>query len=248
MAPAATRRVGPARRARTRRHGAARALAGLAFCLLALAAASAPERAAAQTSEGGPPTLPDPGVDGLSGLLEGLLGGVLSGGEDDAEPPVSGQDALAQNFADLASEDDAVRAAAERRIEKVWSRSGSDSMDLLLERGQKAAAEENWDEALAHFGDLVMLAPDFATGWTGRAVAQYRRGELGAAITDFGEALAVDPMRYDAYAALGRMLEQIDRPEDALRAYEAALEIHPKFAPARDGADRLEPSVLGDDA
>ncbi|MFV0475000.1 MAG: hypothetical protein ACK5MQ_12475, partial [Pikeienuella sp.] len=82
-------------------------------------------------------------------------------------------------FRELSEADaDAAKGIAEE-IHGVWSRSGSDSMDLLLERGLGALRIGDFERARAHLGALTRLAPDFAEGWNASATLAYHQEDLG---------------------------------------------------------------------
>ena len=162
-----------------------------------------------------------------------------------SKPKLSPEEALEQAYDNLRSEEEAVWKAAEKKITKSWSRSGSASMDLLLQRGRDAIRRENWDAALEHLTDLVNLAPSFAEGWSVRASVYFRQNEYGLALADLGEAIAQDPRHFGAYAGLGFVFEQIDDAPRAVAAYRESLKIHPNLKTAREGVDRLAAKADG---
>ncbi|MEM1300816.1 MAG: hypothetical protein AAGH68_16220, partial [Pseudomonadota bacterium] len=47
----------------------------------------------------------------------------------------------------------------QNEINTIWNESGSDSMNLLARRADKAMAAEDFETALLHLDDLVRLAP-----------------------------------------------------------------------------------------
>ena len=64
-------------------------------------------------------------------------------------------------FTELQSSDEDVWQQSENRIEKIWSHSGSDSMDLLLERGRSSMKSGDFEKAVEHFTALTDHAPEF---------------------------------------------------------------------------------------
>lgn len=168
-----------------------------------------------------------------------------------AQPPapdLSPEAMIAKAFENLRSEDETVRARAEKRISDHFSASGSASMDLLLQRGRDAMDKEAFDVALVHFTDLVNLAPDFPEGWNARATAHFRLDDYGAALTDLAEAVALDARHYSALAGLGVVLEAIGDEKGAMVAFRQALEIHPHLDAPKSAVERLAPTVDGRDA
>ena len=182
-------------------------------------------------------SLPDPQTDETESATQDL--------PDEYEDPEA---ALERAFVDLKSDDEMVHTAAVSVIERIWSRSGSPSMDLLLSRGKKALESEDYDAALVHLTDLVTLAPDFAEGWHLRARVHFERDDLGAAISDIGNVLAIEERHFLALAGLGTLFEQIGEQEQALDAFRRALDLFPSLTPAKEAVERLETEVEGREA
>lgn len=128
----------------------------------------------------------------------------------------------------------------ESEIEHIWSRSGSDSMDLLLSRGREALSAQDYDTALQYFSALTDHAPDFAEGWNARATTFYLMEEYTLSIADIERVLALNPRHFGALQGLGIMFEQMGEPELSLRAFEAAYEINPNQPDVGDAIERLE--------
>jgi tetratricopeptide (TPR) repeat protein len=128
----------------------------------------------------------------------------------------------------------------EGEITRIWSRSGSDSMDLLLRRGNEALEAEDYEAALEHFTALTDHAPDFAEGWNGRATTFFLMGEYTLAIADIQRVLALNPRHFGALAGLAVMLEAMGEDDLALKALRAVQELNPNRPNINDAATRLE--------
>lgn len=171
---------------------------------------------------------------------------VLIGVAIAASQPAAAQDEdLDQAFRNLADPDFAGWERAESDIRRVWSRSGSASMDLLLQRGQDALDSGDTDAAIEHLTALTDHAPDFATGWAELATAYIAEGRFGPAVSDIGRALALEPRHWDALASLGSILEEIGDQPRALAAFRASFALNPHQQDVKDSIARLERAGAG---
>lgn len=162
--------------------------------------------------------------------------------------PLQAQTArLDELFDDLAVAEGQEWQRIERDIWKEWSKSGSDAMDLLLERGRDAMASGDIETAIEHLTALTDHAPDFAEGWNARATAYFQAGKFGPSIEDIRRTLALNPRHFGALSGLGRILDELGFPEDALNAFRAAQAIHPHRPNLQETIDRLETEVGGTD-
>lgn len=127
----------------------------------------------------------------------------------------------------------------ESEIALIWSRSGSDAMDLLLERGRRALRKGDPKAALEHLTALTDHAPDFAEGWNARATAFYALGQYGPAISDVQRTLALNPNHFRAMSGLAAMLEEMGDYEMALKVQQKVASIHPHKGGVREAIERL---------
>lgn len=160
---------------------------------------------------------------------------------------VAQTEALDSLFAELKDADAQAAARIEREIWNEWSKSGSPAMDLLLQRGRDAMAEGDTAAAIEHFTALTDHAPDFAEGWNARATAYFQAGEWGPSVNDIAQTLTLNPRHFGALSGLGMIFEQLEQPEKALEAYEAALAIHPHLEGVIEAVERLEAETAGTD-
>jgi tetratricopeptide (TPR) repeat protein len=164
----------------------------------------------------------------------------------EAAAPVDDAARLDQLFAELAEpgRDDWERIEGE--IIRIWSKSGSPAMDLLLRRGNEALEAEDPMAALEHFSALTDHAPDFAEGWNGRATTFYVMGEYSLAIADVERVLALEPRHFGALSGLAFMFEAMGEEELALEALEAVQELNPNRPNINQAVTRLK--MLSGDA
>lgn len=142
-----------------------------------------------------------------------------------------------------ADKDEAFRI--EQDIWRMWSRSGSPAMDLLLERGRAAAESGDYEAAIDHLTALTDHAPGFAEGWNARATVFFQTGDFGPAVADIKQVLALNPRHFGALAGFGMILEALERKTQALEVYRAALAIHPNMQGVLDSVKRLETDIAG---
>ncbi len=160
--------------------------------------------------------------------------------------PVSAQsERLDQLFTELADVETPDWQRVVSEIWREWSHSGSASMDLLLERGRAAMAAGELEVAIEHLTALTDHAPDFAEGWNARATAYFQAGLFGPSIDDIKRVLALNPRHFGALSGLGMMLEQLNLPDGALKAYREVQAIHPNSRGIEETIQRLEEKVGG---
>ena len=173
-----------------------------------------------------------------------------SGSEEEAARPdlstVEGRRArLDQLFAQLPEADEAQAAKIQSEIQRLWARSDSDTMDLILLRGRNALERQELVKALHHFTAATDPAPDFAEAWNLRATAFFMHGELGMALSDIEHVLALEPRHFGALSGLGVILEQLGREADALAAFREAQRINPHLENVDEAIERLAHEVDG---
>jgi tetratricopeptide (TPR) repeat protein len=135
--------------------------------------------------------------------------------------------------------------SVENKIWKEWSRSGSDSLDLLLERGKRAMERGNLVDAIDHLTALTDQAPEFAEGWNARATAFFMMQRYGLSVADIERTLALNPRHFGAMSGLGMIMENLGKPKEALLAYKGARAVHPFLPDVLKAIERLEEAVSG---
>ena len=171
-------------------------------------------------------------------VLAVAAGGAMAGPKEDAAR-------LDELFAALKGAEAADARSIESDIWRIWSRSGSAAMDLLLERGEQATEQGDYEMALDHLTALTDHAPEFAEGWNQRAIVWFNMGRFGQSVADIQRTLALNPRHFGALAGFGAILEAMDRPKQALEVYRAALAIHPHLEGIDEAVKRLEAKVAG---
>jgi tetratricopeptide (TPR) repeat protein len=185
-----------------------------------------------------------------------------SGGHAQPQPPKSGaKPDIATTIPDSAleraklldnlyallatAEDEASAEQTTQAIHRVWRTSGSDTVDLLLERAIKAAQEKNTELATKLLDAVVELAPDYAEGWNQRAQLFYIENDYQRALGDIRRVLALDPNHFRALEALGQILRELGEKKGALEAFQKLLEVNPFASGAKQNVEELKREVSG---
>lgn len=160
-------------------------------------------------------------------------------------PAYAQQTTLDELFQELAEADENNYPRIEGQIIAQWEKSGSAAMDLLLRRGKDALEDGAPEIAAEHFTALVDHAPNFAEGYYGRASSYFLMGLTGPALDDIRQALSLNPRHFEGIRGLAIIMEELERPEDALELYEMILTMHPNSTEALGSVDRLKLQLEG---
>jgi tetratricopeptide (TPR) repeat protein len=134
----------------------------------------------------------------------------------------------------------------EAQIWRIWSRHGeSASVDRLMQRAQMLMAADQVALAADIYDAIIKRDPEFAEGWNRRATLRFMTGDYDGSVADIQKVLALEPRHFGALAGLGMIYMAVDEPEGALRAFEAALAIHPHLPAARAHVGFLREQMQG---
>lgn len=128
----------------------------------------------------------------------------------------------------------------EVEIWNIWMRSGNDSVDKLMASGVMELNRAGYDQALDTFSQIVGLAPNFAEGWNKRATTLYLMGRFAQSIKDIEKVLALEPRHFGALSGLGLCYTRLNKPKEALNAFERALDLDPKVPGLKLRIDELK--------
>jgi tetratricopeptide (TPR) repeat protein len=145
----------------------------------------------------------------------------------DAKPP-SRAEQLDSLFDMLKNAKDQSEAEnTENLIAALWLKSGSDTVDLLMEWTQQAVKDKNYPLALDYLDRIVTLKPDYVEGWNTRATVYYMRDDYGRALADIEKTLRLEPRHFGALTGLGTILREIGEEQRALEVYRRVIALDP---------------------
>ena len=133
----------------------------------------------------------------------------------------------------------------ESAVWQIWLRSGSDTIDVLMQQTIKAMNDERLDAALAILDSIVELRPDYAEGWNKRATVLYVRQQFDASLRDIEKVLELEPRHFGALSGMGLIKRAQGEGKAALEAYRKAISIHPFLSGVGQLIRELEVEVEG---
>jgi len=145
----------------------------------------------------------------------------------------------------LRDESSMVRAHAEQALWMLWSRSGDEAVDRLLERGIDEMHSGRHAEAIATFSEVIRRKPAFAEGWNKRATALYLAGEYQRSLADCAEVIKRNPRHFGALSGAGLVSLELEQERQALDWFRRALEVNPNMSAIQVEARRLEELLRG---
>ena len=156
---------------------------------------------------------------------------------------------LDELYANLATaEDETVAGRIAAAIEHVWMASGSDTVNLLMERARRASGEKKPELAIRLMDRAAQLAPDFPEVFNTRGAIHFSQNNLGSAVGDLRRVLALEPNHYKALETLAQIFKEMGRKKAALAMYRKIHQVHPHMAGVKSALDELERDVNGQES
>ncbi|KEC60345.1 hypothetical protein O97_00052 [Bartonella henselae str. Zeus] len=126
-----------------------------------------------------------------------------------------------------------------QQLQRLWSQSGSETIDLLMLWAENAINADNYGLALDYIDNALALLPTYAEGWIRRAWVHIQLSDFKLAMLDLNHALKLEPRNYIAFFELGITMEATQPPKLALKAYETALEYYPQMQKVQKRIEEL---------
>jgi tetratricopeptide (TPR) repeat protein len=122
-----------------------------------------------------------------------------------------------------------VRHYAEQGLWLLWSRSGDDAIDALMEQGAAQMQAQHWKESIATFSEVIRRKPSFAEGWNKRATVLFLSGELRKSLADCDEVMKRNPNHFGALSGYGQIYFKLAQYEKAIEYWKRALKVNPNL-------------------
>jgi len=129
----------------------------------------------------------------------------------------------------LKDENPFVRQYAEQALWVLWSRSGDEAIDALMERGIEEMQAQQFKAAIATFSEVIRRKPAFAEGWNKRATVLFLAGELKRSLADCDEVMKRNPYHFGALSGYGQIYFQQKRYDKAIEYWQRALKVNPNL-------------------
>ena len=139
----------------------------------------------------------------------------------------------------LKNDDRGTRYNAEYALWEIWSHSGDDSVDAMLEDGKNLLKNEAYQEAVERFTSVIEAAPSFAEGYNQRAITYFMLEEWSKAVRDCKQTISLNPNHFGAFAGMGHVYVRLGKIDEAIDAYKQALIINPNLISIAEAIRRL---------
>jgi tetratricopeptide (TPR) repeat protein len=140
---------------------------------------------------------------------------------------------------------DEAAEVVEGAIEKFWSRSGSDTADLLMQRASAAIEARNYELAVQLLTSITKIEPRYTAALNQLATVHFLENRYREAMLQLRRVLAVDPRHFKAIEGLGIILRETGNKKAALQVTRRALAIHPHLKSAKQAEQELAREVEG---
>jgi tetratricopeptide (TPR) repeat protein len=155
-------------------------------------------------------------------------------------PDVKHQPRLDQLFERLAAAGAETEAEGiAEQIVRIWARSGSDTLDLLMDRVKQAMEAKDGVLALDILDSVLALKPDWAEAYSRRAAVHFQLKDMDGAMRDLRQTLLLEPRHFQALAGIGMIFQQGGNEKQALAAFREALKLNPYIKGVKQAAEKL---------
>lgn len=129
-------------------------------------------------------------------------------------------------------------------IQEAWINSHSDQTEkLLMSKALSAMNKGNLEKAERELTRLIKKNPNFVEAWNKRATVRFFNGDLSGSETDVFEVLSREPRHFGAISGLALINVHVGALEEAVKAYEMLLNIHPHAEDAKMYLPKLKKQI-----
>ena len=152
---------------------------------------------------------------------------------------IGSSDAIPALVGALKNSDRGTRFNAEYALWEIWSHSGNDAVDAMLDDGKNLLKNESYQQAVECFTTVVETDPNFAEGYNQRAIAYFMLEEWSKVIRDCKRTISLNPDHFGAFAGMGHVYVRLGKIDEAIEAYKQALVINPNLISIAEAVLRL---------
>ena len=142
---------------------------------------------------------------------------------------IGSMDSVPALVKNLKNEDVRASFNTEMALWSIWSRSGQETVDRLLNTGKRSLKNEEFSEAVECFSKVIDIDPSFAEGYNQRAIAYFMLEDWENSLTDCIRTIELNPHHFGAYAGIGHIYLRLGKIDEAVDAYRKALSINPNL-------------------
>ena len=129
-------------------------------------------------------------------------------------------------------------------IQEAWINSHKDlSEKQLMSQALSSMDKGNLTKAERELTELIQKNPDFVEAWNKRATVRFFNGDLAGSETDVFEVLSREPRHFGAISGLAMINVHVGALEEAVKAYEMLLDIHPHARDAKRYLPHLKKKI-----
>ncbi len=129
-------------------------------------------------------------------------------------------------------------------IQEAWINSHNDpSEKKLMSQALSSMDKGNLTKAEKELTELIQKNPDFVEAWNKRATVRFFNGDLAGSETDVFEVLSREPRHFGAISGLAMINVHVGALEEAIKAYEMLLDIHPHARDAKRYLPHLKKKI-----
>ncbi|XP_055386013.1 stress-induced-phosphoprotein 1 [Condylostylus longicornis] len=119
-----------------------------------------------------------------------------------------------------------------------------DQINALKEKGNKALAEDKYEEAIASYTEAINLDEKNHVLYSNRSAAYSKAGKYDLALKDAEKTVSLNPSWVKGYSRLGAAYTGLQKYHEAFKAYADGLKYDPNNAALIQGQNEIREAVL----